>query len=352
MRVRLKRLADQVIVITGASSGIGLATARLAGRKGAKLVLAARSDDALRQLVQELRGQGVEAVHVDADVGEEADVRRIAHEAQRVFGGFDTWVNNAGVSVYGRSLEVTLDDMRRVFDTNFWGVVHGSRVACETLRRRGGALINVGSIVSDIAAPLQGIYSASKHAVKGWTDALRLELEDEGAPVSVTLIKPGPIDTPYTQHAKNYLQDQPTHVAPVYAPESVAQAILHAATRPVRDLYVGGSARMMASVGTMAPRATDKVSGPMFMRGTHSGRPRDHKEALHQASEDLRERGDYRGLVRRSNYTRMATHPALTGALFVGAGLLMATMRADGWSRGRGPGPRTDAAWTEQHMEA
>jgi hypothetical protein len=168
--------------------------------------------------------------------------------------------------------------------------------------------------------------------------------------VSVTLIKPGPIDTPYTQHAKNYMKDQPTHVAPVYAPESVAQAILHAATRPVRDLYVGGSARMMATFGTMAPATTDKVSGPMFIKGTHSGRPRDHKEALHQASEDLRERGDYQGLVRRSNYTRMATHPALTGALFVGAGLLMAAMRDTSSSSGhrRFDGPE----WTEQHMEA
>jgi NAD(P)-dependent dehydrogenase (short-subunit alcohol dehydrogenase family) len=126
MHVQLKNLRDQVMVITGASSGIGLTTARKAAEKGARLVLAARSDDALGQLVNEIRSRGGFAVHVPADVGTEADVRRIAEAAIREFGAFDTWVNNAGASVYGRSLDVSIDDMRRVFETNFWGVVRGS----------------------------------------------------------------------------------------------------------------------------------------------------------------------------------------------------------------------------------
>lgn len=342
MKVKLKKLEEQVLVITGASSGIGLATARMAARKGARLVLASRSDEALRELVEEIRRQNGQAVHVRADVASEADVRRIADEARRTFGGFDTWVNNAGASVYGRALEVSADDMRRVFDTNVWGVVYGSRIACEHLRDRGGALINIGSEVSDQPIPLQAIYSASKHAVKGWTDALRMELEHEGAPISVTLIKPGPIDTPYTEHAKNYLEDEPQHAPPVYAPESVAEAILYAAATPVRDLYVGGGAKLTAALGRWAPRFADKLVARAVISGTHSGRPRKGGEALHEAGGGLRERGDYPGLVRNSLYTRAAVHPVLTSAAAVGAGLLVASFfragtRAAQASTGDGP---------------
>jgi len=330
MKVQLKKLSDQVIVITGASSGIGLATARMAARAGARLVLAARNDAALAQLVEEIRRAGGHAVHVETDVGSEADVRRVADEAISAFGGFDTWVNNAGASVYGRALEVSIEDMRRVFETNVWGVIYGSRIACEHLRQRGGALINIGSEVSDKAVPLQGIYSASKHAVKGWTDALRMELEDEGAPISVTLIKPGPIDTPYTEHAKNYLADQPKHAPPVYAPESVAEAILYAATTPVRDLFIGSGAKLVSTMSKWAPRLTDKVVGKMLISGTHSGRPRHGRDALHQRGEGLRERGDYQGMVRNSLYTRATLHPAITSAAAVGVGLLVAAFWRSG----------------------
>jgi short-subunit dehydrogenase len=323
MRVKLKRISEQVIVITGASSGIGLATARTAARRGARVVAAARSARALDSLVQEIRGNGGDAVAVVADVGVEADVKRIAEVALRHYGGFDTWVNNAAGSVYGDCLEVSIDDMQRVMDTNFWGVVYGSRVACAHLRTHGGALINIGSEVSDRAVPLQGIYSASKHAVKGWTDSLRAELEYHEAPVSVTLIKPGPIDTPYAEHAKNYLEDAPVHVPPVYSPDSVVAAILHCASTPVRDMFVGSAAKVVSTMNKFAPRLTDKFVANTVIPGTHSGNPRYRRDALHVPSEDLRERGDYDGLVRRSVYTRASMHPVLAAsALALAGGLL------------------------------
>jgi short-subunit dehydrogenase len=328
MKLRLKKLNYQVMVITGASSGIGLATARRAARRGARLVLAARSEGDLQELADEIRRDGGHAIAVGADVASEEDVQKIADAAIREFGGFDTWVNNAGVSVYGPALEVSVDDMRRVIETNFWGVVHGSRIAARHLRQNGGALINVGSEVSDKAVPLQAIYSASKHAVKGWTDALRMELEYEQAPVSITLVKPGPIDTPYTEHAKNYLEDHPKHAPPVYDPESVADAILHAATSPVRDLFVGSGAKMVSALGKVAPRLTDRMVENMLIPGTHSGRPRHGREALHQPGGGLRERGDYPGMVRKSLYTRASMHPALTTAAAVGAGILFASLLA------------------------
>lgn len=332
MNVHLKRLSEQVIVITGASSGIGLATARAAARRGARVVVAARSTNALRQLVDEIRQNGGEAADVVADVGREADVQRIAQEAIRQFGGFDTWVNNAGASVYGQCLDVAIDDMKRVIDTNLWGTIYGSRVACHHLRSRGGALINIGSEVSDRAVPLQGIYSASKHAIKGWTDALRAELEYAGAPVSVSLIKPGPIDTPYAAHAKNYLEDAPVHVPPVYSPDSVVAAILHCATTPTRDLFVGSAAKVVSTMNKIAPRLTDTFVAHTVIPGTHSGKPRYDRDALHEPSEDLRERGDYDGLVRRSVYTYASMHPLLAAsALALAGGLLL---------RGRFPGGR------------
>jgi len=330
MAIRLKKLRDQVIVITGASSGIGLTTARMAAHQGAALVLAARSGEDLDQLVSEIQSRGGQAVAVTADVAREEDVRRIAAEARRAFGGFDTWVNNAGASVYGRALDVSVDDMRRLFDTNVWGVVYGSRVACDELRRHGGALINVGSEVSDQPIPLQVAYSASKHAVKAWTDGLRMELDSEGAPISVTLIKPGPIDTPYPHHAGNYLEDEPTHAPPVYKPESVARAILHAATTPVREMFVGGSARFASTMHRVAPQLSNRLFGKAVMSSTHSGKPRRYEEALHQPGGGLRERGDYEGMVRDSLYTRASMHPVLTGMAMVGVSLLVANWMRSG----------------------
>ena len=328
MAVKLKKLRDQVIVITGASSGIGLATARMAAANGARLVLAARSSNALRDLTDEITRRGGAAMHVTADVGRQEDVREIVRAAEDRFGGFDTWVNNAAVAIYGKLLEVPVDDMRKLFETNFWGVVYGSLEAARHLRRRGGALVNIGSTLSDRALPLQGIYSASKHAVKGFTDALRMELEEERAPISVTLIKPGAIDTPYTQHARNYMDSEAQHAPPVYAPETVARAILHAAEIPERDLFVGAGGKMVSAMGQYAPRITDKLMERFAMRRQKSGRSvkREH-EAFDRPSERLEERGGYEGHVAETSfYTQAALRPVLTGAAIVGAGLAAAAL--------------------------
>ncbi|HXG64207.1 MAG TPA: SDR family oxidoreductase [Blastocatellia bacterium] len=329
MNVQLKKLNEQVMVITGASSGIGLTTARMAAKRGARLVVAARSEDALRQLVDEIKAAGGEAIYVVADVGKEDDVRRIADAAIQHFGGFDTWVNNAGISIYGKLLDVSLEDQRKLFETNFWGVVNGSRVAAEHLWKRGGAIINIGSTLSDRAIPLQGTYSASKHAVKGFTDALRMELEEEGLPISVTLVKPSAIDTPYIQHAKNYLEVEPKNPPPVYAPELVAEAILHCAEHPERDVFVGGYGKAISVSGKYAPRLTDKVMEWMIFDQQKTDRPERNREqhGLYAASGNLEERGGYEGHVAESSlYTMASLHPVVTGAVALGAGLAVASM--------------------------
>jgi hypothetical protein len=184
-------------------------------------------------------------------------------------------------------------------------------------------LINVGSIVSDRAIPLQGAYSASKHAVKGFTDALRMELEEEEAPISVTLIKPSAIDTPYFQHAKNYMEVDPKPPAPVYAPEVVANAILRAAEHPVRDITIGGGGRLLSALGTAMPRLTDFYMERAMFRGQRSDNPSSGRSGnLYRPSgQENLERGGYEGHVMRSSlYTRAALSPA-KALLAAGVGL-------------------------------
>ncbi len=326
MRIKLKKVEEQVIVITGASSGIGLVTARLAAKRGARLVLNARNESALQRITDQINAEGGDCTYVAGDVGNLEDVRRIADEALRRFSGFDTWINNAGVSIYGRILDQSLEDQRRLFETNYWGVVNGSTVACEHLRGRGGALINIGSVLSDRAIPIQGTYCASKHAVKGYTDALRMELEEESSPISVTLIKPSAIDTPYRKHAKNLLPVEPLNPPPVYAPETVAEAILHCAENPERDVYVGGGGKAMSASGYYAPRLTDKLMEATMFDLQQSEQPRtlNRKDSLHAASEDGDERGGYPGHVAESSvYTKASLHPVLIGALVAGTGLAL-----------------------------
>ena len=325
MAINLKKLSDQVVVITGASSGIGRATAKMAAERGARLVLAARSEEALIDLENSIKLAGGQAISVFADVGKQEEVERIAETAQTHFGGFDSWVNNAGVSIYGKLTDVSLTDQQRLFDTNYWGAVYGSLVAVRGLKDHGGAIINIGSTVSDRALPLQGAYSASKHAVKGFTDALRMELEHDGAPISVTLIKPGAIATPYIEHAKNYMDVEPTFPPPVYAPEVVAEAILYAAENPVRDLFAGGGGKALSMAGHYAPRLTDKALERWGFQIQKTDKPNMSRQrnGLHEPSGGGATRGDYDGHVSETSlYTQGTMHPLLTGGLLLaGMGL-------------------------------
>ncbi len=323
----VKKLNEQVVVITGASSGIGLATARMMAEKGAKVVLAARSENALRELTDEINQSGKgQAAYVVADVSSEADVARIAQTAQAAFDGFDTWINNAGVGMYGKVEDIPVDDMKKLYETNVWGLVYGSKEAVKHFKNvGGGTLINIGSTVSEAVIPLQGVYSSTKHAVKALTDALRMELEAEHANIVVTLIKPAAIDTPFPMNAKNYLDSEPKHVPPVYDPKTVADAICHCAENPTRDIFVGSGGKGNASMGYHVPRLADKFGEKFVIPNTPSGKPKLPSNALDAPSERLSERGDYPGFVRPiSLYTNGRLHPVLTGALLIGAGALLA----------------------------
>jgi len=326
---KLKKLRDQAIVITGASSGIGLATARMAAERGARVVLTSRNEEELRQACDDIRNRGGRATFVAADVADPQAMDRVGEVAIREFGGFDTWVNNAGVSVYGKLTEMPLEDKRRLFDTNFWGVVHGCRTAVRYLRGRGGAVINVGSIVSDRSIPLQGIYSASKQAVQGYTDALRMELEHDEVPISVTLVKPAGINTPYVEHARNYMDEAPTLPPPVYAPDVAAEAILRCAEKRTREVTVGGGGRMMTVMGMVAPRTSDILMERTMFAQQKTDQPSSQTgDSLYSPGHDGRTEGPYEGRVMQSSaYTKAMLSDVTRILPFVAAGLALAAVR-------------------------
>jgi NAD(P)-dependent dehydrogenase (short-subunit alcohol dehydrogenase family) len=346
MKPTLKPISEQVIVITGASSGIGLVTAQKAARAGARVVLAARNEADLRQAVDEIRAAGGRAIYVVADVADPAQVASIAHAAMSEFGRIDTWVNNAAVSVYGRIMELSVDEMRRQFDVNYWGEVYGSRAAVPHLQREGGAIINVGSVLCDRAIPLQGNYCAAKHALRAFTETLRMELEAEGAPISVTLVKPASIDTPFFEKARTHMEVEPQPVPPVYAPEIVADAILRCAVRPTRDVIVGGSGKLL-SAANMAPRIADRYMERTMFEAQRTDIPVSDERPdnlFSPVEHDGGQRGrNWQGRTKGTSvYTTAALRPRITVGALLGLAALMAATPL--WLPPRQRSPRSRSA--------
>lgn len=327
MTLRQKPLDQQTIVITGATSGIGLATAKGAAARGAAIVLAARTEEALKTVASEITAEGGRAVFIVADVGDEGQVQAVVDKALDAFGGFDTWINAAGVGVYGELMDLPTDEHRHLFQTNYWGVVYGSKAAVRHFETRegGGTLINVGSINSDFAIPLLGAYAASKHAVKGFTDALRMELQHARAPVQITLIKPSGIGTPFSEHARNHTDNEPQVAPPVYAPEVVARAILHTATHPVRSVTVGGAGRVMVGSAQIMPHLMDRFFGWSMPKVQQSDAPKTPGDNLFEGRSEgrlYRAQGPGRGF---STYTTAVNRPLLSAGLLgiAAAGVLV-----------------------------
>ncbi|MDQ1592960.1 MAG: hypothetical protein QOG71_3587 [Pyrinomonadaceae bacterium] len=261
----LRPLGEQVVVLTGASSGIGRTTAIEFGRRGARIALAGRNVEALRSAAREVEEAGGRALVVPTDVADSAQVFQLAEETASHFGRIDTWVNDAAVSEYGTLEEISLEEIERIVAVNLLGTIYGIKAALPHLKRAGGgAIINVGSVLSDRAVPLQSTYCATKHAVKGFTEAVRMELEHERAGIHLTLIKPAVINTPYYNHARTRMSVEPRAMFPVYEPILVAEAILHAAAHPVRDLAVGDGGKVLSVLQRISPALLDRL---MLARG-------------------------------------------------------------------------------------
>lgn len=327
MSIKLKPLNQQTIVVIGASSGIGLAVACEAAERGASVLLVSRNEEALRRIVADLQSKGARAAYCVADVAVPADIERAARTAVEEFGGFDTWVNNAGVSAYGSMVEIPLEDHRRIFEVNYFGLLQGSLEAAKHLRQRGGgAIVNLGSILSDRTMIFQGPYCASKHAVLAATDALRMELEREGAGISVTLIKPGAMHTLFTGHARNYMDEPPALPPVIYDPRLVADAVLFAAETPKRTLYVGGFGYFQSLLGRMIPALTDKIMEAIMVRAQQApDDPTDpaRRDNLYRPRPEGEIEGSQRAHVRRQSlFLQAQKHPLLAAALIGGVAVI------------------------------
>jgi NAD(P)-dependent dehydrogenase (short-subunit alcohol dehydrogenase family) len=249
-----RKLRDSVVVITGASSGIGRATALAFARRRAKVVLAARHETSLRELAQECEALGTSALAVPTDVRDEAAVTQLAERAAAAFGRIDVWVNNAGVFMVGKLADVPSDAFRQVIDTNLFGAVNGARAALPHLAVSRGVLINVASMAATMGIPYGSAYVASKWALRGLSESLRQELRDDG--VAVVTVLPASIDTPLFHHGANYTGKAVKPMEPVYPAEQVARTIVARARRPRPEAPVGAVVNASRVMRTLLPRET------------------------------------------------------------------------------------------------
>jgi NAD(P)-dependent dehydrogenase (short-subunit alcohol dehydrogenase family) len=258
--MKLKPIQEQVVVITGASSGIGRETALQFAERGAKVVAAARGEQALQSLVRSIEQTGGTATYQVCDVADFEQVKAVAAKSVREYGRIDTWVNNAAIALYAPFEGTTPEEFRRVLEVNLMGQVHGAQAALPELRQAGGgALICVSSVESQVSLPLHSAYASAKHGIAGFLDALRRELMHEGVPISVTNVMPATINTPFFNNARTKIGVKPQGPPPIYQPKVVAEMILYAAEHPVRDLLAGGAAKMMILSQKLSPSLTDAV---------------------------------------------------------------------------------------------
>jgi short-subunit dehydrogenase len=256
-------MRNRVVVITGASSGFGRGAAVKFAAAGAKVVLAARRKRLLKQVADECREAGGEALVVETDVSSSSDVEDLASRAIAKFGKIDVWVNNAGVGTVARFDETPLEEHEQVIQTNLMGTVYGSYVALQQFRERErGVLINVGSFAGKIAAPYLSSYSASKFGVRGLGMALREELEANGEDgIHVCTVMPVSMDTPFFEHAANHSGKPVEPIPPVYDPQKVVDVIYECALDPEDEVVVGPAGKLASLGERIAPRLTRKQMG-------------------------------------------------------------------------------------------
>jgi short-subunit dehydrogenase len=320
-------IRDQIVVITGASSGIGRETALMFGERGATVVLAARNETALASVAKEVERIGGRASAVVTDVARWEQVARLARQAAERFGRIDTWVNNAGVSTYATVEELTVAEIERVIQVNLLGEIYGMKAALPYLKRQGhGTIINVASALAERAVPLQAAYCASKHGIKGFTEALRLELAREQSGITVTLIEPSSINTPLFTHARSKMGVAPMPIPPIYEPRVVAEAILFAAEHSRRTIVAGGAGKLITVMQRISPVLLDRymLQGDRMVKAQKTDRPDDGRDNLDAPMPgNGRTTGDFGEQAKAvSPYTRsLEQYPNRVRAL-LGAGLV------------------------------
>lgn len=322
-----KPVAEQVVVITGASSGIGREAARRFARCGANVVLAARNPEALREVAGEIAGEGGLALAVPADVADWLQVQRVARQAVERFGRIDSWVNNAGVAVYGAFADTTPEEFRRVIDVDLMGQVYGAKAALPHLKQTRGTLIGITSSVGRLPLPLLSAYGAAKNGLMAFYRILRLEQEHGRSGVQVSVIVPAGIDTPFFAHALTHLGVKPSPGRPAYPAGMVADAILYAAENPVREIIAGAPVAAGFLLNRLAPRLLERVLQSYAYTAQRTAEPKSPTDpsALWQPMLD---KGSVSGgfpAVPFDPYTWLELHPPVRRAL---AGLALAGLLA------------------------
>jgi NAD(P)-dependent dehydrogenase (short-subunit alcohol dehydrogenase family) len=334
--MKLKPVDEQVVVLFGASSGIGRETAFQFANRGAKVVAVGRRRDALESLAQDIRMGGGICVPMTAEATDFAQVQNVADETVRRFGRLDTWVQLAAVALYAPFEAHEPDEFHRVIDVNLVGAAYAAKAALPHLKASGGgALIMVTSVEAVQAIPYHAAYAASKHGMRAMTEVIRMELAAEGAPVSVTNVMPASINTPFFEVAKTRLGVKPRGAPPVYEPDVVARTILFAAEHPSRDLAAGGAGKGFIMLKRLSPSIADRL---MAWAGFKLQKTREEKgpDAPNNLFAPLEggpvgPQGSMSGEARSwSLYTWWETHPLAhwAGRAFAVAGLGLIAMRA------------------------
>ena len=254
-----KRLAEQVVVVTGASTGLGRAIAHGAGRRGAKIVVTARNADALDNAVREIEAFGSEALAVVSDQAIEDDVAQVVEQAYDCFGRIDSYISNAIVTVMSEVEELEPDELRRVMDVNFFGMVFGFWAALPHLKDSRGTFVHVNSALAYRGIPLQAAYCASKAAGRTFLESARVELRKHSVPVDVSVVLPGAINTPQFDRSRQKIGYQPQPAPPIYQPEPFAAAVLHCCEHPVRELPIGWGAQKLLWGQKLSPSFGDRM---------------------------------------------------------------------------------------------
>jgi NAD(P)-dependent dehydrogenase (short-subunit alcohol dehydrogenase family) len=324
--MQLKPLNQQVVAVVGASSGIGRETALQFAKRGAKVLVSARSEAGLTSLVDEIRRNQGEATAIVADVSVFEQVKAIADKAVEVYGRLDTWVHTPAITVYAAFDKTTPEEFKRVVDISLLGQVYGAMAALPHLKREGrGALIHISSMLGRRSLPLQSSYCTAKHGIEGFVESLRVELQHERIPISVTSIKPAAVNTPLYNNALTRLGVKPSGPPPYYEPSLVADAILYVAEHPTRDFLVGDAARVLDILQRLSPGLVDALLLRFAFQLQRTTEPK-----LEDAPNNLYEpipahdkvEGDFRTLVIPSVSDLLDKNPPLKWGATIGAAAL------------------------------
>src|ERR671930_683517 len=334
--MRKKPIRDQVMVVTGGSSGVGRAIAVTAGRRGAKVVVAARGQDGLDAAVEDIQRAGSEALAVPGDISEREFNDELVRRSLERFGRIDTFVANAIVTVYAEVEELEPDELRRVIDVNFFGVAYGYWAALPALKESHGTFLHVSSALAYRGIPLQAAYCSSKAAARTFLESARVELQKEGADVAVSLVLPGAINTPQFDRDRQKVGYQPQPVPPIYQPEPFAEAVLHCCERPIRELPIGWGAQKLLWGQKLSPRAGDLLLLRNGWKGQHTKelKPTDSPDNLFDVLPG--DPGAHGRFDERSRDTTLWTWLRLRRGL-IGAGVALASMGLLGSLSGRFP---------------